>query len=70
MRNIIILITDGIEECEGDPCAVALALQKNGVTLKPFVIGMALDLETIEAFKCVGNFFEAKDQESFEFIFC
>jgi len=67
-KNIIILITDGIEECEGDPCAVALALQKNGVTLKPFVIGMALDLETIEAFKCVGNFFETKDQESFENI--
>ncbi len=65
-RNIIILITDGIEECEGDPCAVALALQKNGVTLKPFVIGMGLDLETIEAFKCVGKFYETKDQESFE----
>lgn len=64
-RNIIILITDGIEECDGDPCAVALALQKNQITLKPFVIGMGLDLKTIEAFKCVGSFFEAKDQASF-----
>lgn len=27
-RNIIILITDGIEECNGDPCAVSNALQK------------------------------------------
>ncbi len=67
-RNIIILITDGIEECEGDPCAVALALQKNGVTLKPFVIGMGLDLETIEAFRCVGTFYETKDEESFKNI--
>ena len=65
-RNVIILITDGIEECQGDPCAVALALQKNGVVLKPFVIGMGLDLETIDAFKCVGNFFETKDAQSFE----
>lgn len=65
-RNIIILITDGIEECQGDPCAVALALQKNGVLLRPFVIGMGLDLETIEAFKCVGNFFETKDAASFQ----
>lgn len=65
-RNIIILITDGIEECQGDPCAVALALQKNGVLLRPFVIGMGLDLETIDAFKCVGNFFETKDAESFQ----
>lgn len=65
-KNIIILITDGIEECQGDPCAVALALQKNGVILRPFVIGMGLDLETIDAFKCVGNFFETKDAESFQ----
>ena len=65
-KNIIILITDGIEECQGDPCAVALALQKNGVTLRPFVIGMGLDLETIEAFRCVGSFFETKDAASFE----
>jgi len=64
-RNIIILITDGIEECDGDPCAVALALQKNGITLKPFVIGMGLDIETIEAFKCVGTFYETQDEESF-----
>ncbi|MDB4534615.1 VWA domain-containing protein [Vicingaceae bacterium] len=67
-RNIIILITDGIEECEGDPCAVALALQKNGVTLKPFVIGMGLDLEVIDAFKCIGTFYETKDAESFNNI--
>ncbi|HNP99300.1 MAG TPA: VWA domain-containing protein, partial [Bacteroidia bacterium] len=25
-RNILILVTDGIEECGGDPCAVSLAL--------------------------------------------
>ncbi|MCO6500079.1 MAG: VWA domain-containing protein [Vicingus serpentipes] len=65
-KNIIILITDGIEECDGDPCAVALALRKNGVTLKPFVIGMGLDLETIDAFRCIGTFFETNDQASFE----
>lgn len=67
-RNIIILITDGIEECDGDPCAVALALQKNGVTLKPFVIGMGLDVEIIDAFRCIGTFFETKDAESFNHI--
>ena len=40
VRNIIILITDGIEECDGDPCAVSLALQKQGVVLRPFIIGL------------------------------
>ena len=67
-RNIIILITDGIEECDGDPCAVARALQKNGVTLKPFVIGMGLDVEIIDAFKCIGTFYETKDEASFKNI--
>jgi Ca-activated chloride channel family protein len=67
-RNIIILITDGIEECDGDPCAVALALQKNGVTLKPFVIGMGLDIDIIDAFRCIGTFYETKDAESFNNI--
>ena len=65
-RNILILITDGIEECDGDPCAVALSLQRKGVMLKPFVIGMALDVEIIDAFKCVGNFYNTENQESFQ----
>jgi Ca-activated chloride channel family protein len=65
-RNIIILITDGIEECDGDPCAVALALQKNNIVLKPFVIGMGLDLPTIEAFKCVGNFYDVQNTQTFK----
>lgn len=64
-RNVIILITDGIEECDGDPCAVSLALQKQGVILKPFVIGLGLDPSVMDAFKCVGNFYDAKDEATF-----
>ncbi len=65
-RNIIILITDGIEECDGDPCAVSLALQKRGIILKPFVIGVGLDVEFREAFECVGTYFDASSQEKFK----
>ncbi|KAA3650477.1 MAG: VWA domain-containing protein [Bacteroidetes bacterium] len=64
-RNVIILITDGIEECDGDPCAVSLALQKKGVILKPFVIGLGLDPQIMDAFKCIGNFFDAKSESTF-----
>ena len=42
-QNIIILITDGIEECSGDPCLVSQALQKKGIILKPFIIGIDID---------------------------
>lgn len=64
-KNIIILITDGIEECDGDPCMVSMSLQKRGVTLKPFVIGMGLDKAVIEQFNCVGNFFDVRNKEEF-----
>lgn len=67
-RNVIILITDGIEECDGDPCAVSLALQKRGVVLKPFVIGLGLDPEVMDAFKCVGNFYDASTEATFQTV--
>jgi len=67
-RNIIILITDGIEACDGDPCAISLALQKRGVILKPFVIGVGLDEDFTSTFNCVGNYFDATNEESFKNI--
>ncbi len=65
-RNIIILITDGIEACDGDPCAVSLALQKQGVMLKPFVIGVGLDIEFKKTFECVGQYFDAANETQFK----
>ncbi|MFH1004357.1 MAG: VWA domain-containing protein [Bacteroidota bacterium] len=67
-RNIIILITDGIEECYGDPCAVSLALQKKGIILKPFVIGIGMDISFAEAFKCVGKYYDATTEIGFKNI--
>ncbi len=67
-RNMIILITDGIEECSGDPCAVSMALQAKGIVLKPFVIGIGLDLELVDRFKCIGNYFNARNERSFKDI--
>ena len=65
-RNIIILITDGIEECQGDPCAVSLALQKKGIVLKPFVIGMGLDESFRKTFECVGSYYDATNEQTFK----
>jgi Ca-activated chloride channel family protein len=66
VRNIIILITDGIEECDGDPCAVSKALQEQGVALKPFIIGVGLDEQFRNEFDCVGRYFEANTEAAFE----
>ncbi len=65
-RNIIILITDGIEACDGDPCAVSLALQKRGVILRPFVIGIGLDVNFKDSFECIGTYYDAKSESDFK----
>ncbi len=62
-RNIIILITDGVEECGGDPCEVSRMLQKQGITLKPFVIGIGSDFS--ESLNCVGTYYPASSEAAF-----
>jgi Ca-activated chloride channel family protein len=65
-RNVIILITDGIEACDEDPCAVSRALQSKGIILKPFVIGIGLEDAGKYNLKCVGNYYDATTPEMFE----
>ncbi|HNS12562.1 MAG TPA: VWA domain-containing protein [Bacteroidia bacterium] len=65
-RNILILITDGIEECGGDPCTVSQALQNKGIFLKPFVIGMGIDDSWKKTFDCVGKYFDATNEVNFK----
>jgi Ca-activated chloride channel homolog len=56
-RNIVILITDGIESCGGDLCAMSRALQKKGVFLRPYIIGLGLRAET--TLECAGRYIDA-----------
>jgi Ca-activated chloride channel family protein len=65
-RNIVILITDGIEECGGNPCEVSAALQKKGIFLKPFVIGVGLDMKFAEVFACMGKYYDVSNEANFE----
>ena len=62
-RNIIVLITDGIEACDGDACAVSEELQKKGIVLKPFVIGIGIDENFKKTFDCIGNFYNTSSEE-------
>jgi Ca-activated chloride channel homolog len=65
-RNIIILITDGIEACDGDPCAVSRDLQLKGITLKPFIIGIGIDEGFKESFDCIGRYYNANREDKFK----
>jgi Ca-activated chloride channel family protein len=63
-RNIVILITDGVESCNGDPCSIAKDLQAKGIILKPFVIGLGMGAEITNSLECIGHFENATDAAS------
>ena len=66
-RNIVLLITDGKEECGGDPCAVSAALQSKGIVLRPFIVGVGkLDPDITASFNCIGNYYDASSETSFK----
>ncbi|MFA8450580.1 MAG: VWA domain-containing protein [Bacteroidales bacterium] len=62
-RDLIVLITDGLEECDGDLCAIAKALKRANLSLKPFIIGIGKDYH--EDFDCVGTYFDASLEYQF-----
>ena len=66
VRNIVILITDGIEECGGNPCQVSIDLQKKGIFLRPFVIGVGLDVKFADVFGCMGKFYDVSNEANFK----
>ena len=64
-RNIIILITDGIESCGGEPCSVSIELQKKRVILQPFVIALGAEEGFEQQFDCIGEYFDASSITQF-----
>jgi len=64
-KNILIIVTDGEDACDRDPCSVALILQKNNIILRPFIIGMALQTKSVEEMQCMGKLFNTNSAEEF-----
>jgi Ca-activated chloride channel homolog len=62
-RNILILITDGVESCGGDPCSVSLELQRKGIFLRPYIIG--LGLQGGKTLDCMGKYIDSQDANTF-----
>jgi Ca-activated chloride channel family protein len=65
-RNILILITDGVESCGGDPCQASIELQRKGVFLRPFIIGLGVPGGKV--LDCVGKFIDSENATSFNKI--
>lgn len=65
----VILVSDGLENCGGDPCALAARLKQQGVAFRAHVIAFDLLAKDAETFRCLaditgGRFLPAQDAAS------
>jgi hypothetical protein len=54
-KNAIVLVTDGLETCGGDPCAAAEALANSDVDVSTYVIGFGLTADEQRTMQCVAD---------------
>lgn len=65
-KATVVLVTDGLETCEADPCALASALESKGVDFTTHVVGFGLTAEEGRQVACLaentgGKYFQASD---------
>ncbi len=68
-KATVVLITDGIETCQGDPCALAQELESSGVDFTAHVVGFGLTKEEGKQVACLaedtgGQYITADDLDS------
>jgi Ca-activated chloride channel homolog len=62
----VILITDGADNCSGDPCTLAAELEDSGTNFTAHVVGFGLKPEEAASVQCLarrtgGSYFQADD---------
>ena len=67
-RNVLLLITDGLESCNADPCKASIALQRKHVFLKPFVIGIGAERDFGKQLECLGQYYNAAEVKTFRTV--
>ena len=65
-KATVILISDGKETCDPDPCGTAKQLEKEGIDFVTHVIGFGVDKKTDRQLECIANatggeYFSAKN---------
>ena len=53
--NAAILVTDGLETCDSDPCAVATALKESEAAVTVYVVGLGLNEEELRITSCIAE---------------
>lgn len=69
-ETVIILVSDGKETCEGDPCALVKELKAAGIRFAMYVIGFDVTEEEKEQLACMaeaggGQYYTAKSAQEF-----
>lgn len=64
-RKILIIITDGEDACNRDPCSLQKILEDNGVVLQPFIIGMNLQSNIFQQMNCMGKIINTSNRDEF-----
>jgi hypothetical protein len=54
-ERVVLLVSDGKETCEGDPCATAKALAESDAKLVVHTIGFGVDTVTRQQLQCIAN---------------
>jgi hypothetical protein len=55
VTNAIILVTDGLETCDADPCAIATALKESEAGVTVYVVGLGLNEEELRITSCIAE---------------
>jgi hypothetical protein len=64
--RIVVIVTDGVESCGGDPCAVSERLVKEGAFQRPYVVGFAVDEAEKQRLSCIGTYVDARSGEELQ----
>ncbi len=64
-RNIILVITDGMDDCEGNICQVARQVQMSGVVVQTFILGIGNGIDGDGRLNCAGRFIPVSNEELF-----
>lgn len=70
-KATVVLITDGLETCNADPCALATELKRTGVDFTAHVVGFGLSAEEGRKVACIaentgGRYIQASDAKALE----
>lgn len=64
-RNIILIITDGMDDCDGNICDVARQVQMSGVIVQTFILGIGNKKDFQHSLDCAGKFTYVPNEEQY-----